>query len=157
MMEGMRPDLVAPVVAWLCHESCQDNGSVIEAAAGWAGKRESQRVIISSRQFKKNYRFLVRWQRARGCVLRDSADDPIVPEAVRDNWDKITDFTDALYPKANEASLLLGKVLQDLWEKDEARKNAGSSAPLSPIVCHSRNCPINRMIAFFSLNGRSKL
>ena len=72
-------------------------------------------------------------------------------------WDKITDFTDALYPKANEASLLLGKVLQDLWEKDEARKNAGSSAPLSPIVCHSRNCPINRMIAFFSLNGRSKL
>ena len=140
-MEGMRPDLVAPVVAWLCHESCQDNGSVIEAAAGWAGKRESQRVIISSRQLKKNYRFLVRWQRARGCVLRDSADDPIVPEAVRDNWDKITDFTDALYPKANEASLLLGKVLQDLWEKDEARKNAGSSAPLSPIVCHSRNCP----------------
>jgi len=113
MMEGMRPDLVAPVVAWLCHESCQDNGSVIEAAAGWAGK--------------------LRWQRTRGCVLRDSADDPIVPEAVRDNWDKITDFTDALYPKANEASLLLGKVLQDLWEKDEARKNAGSSAPLSPI------------------------
>lgn len=38
MMEGMRPDLVAPVVLWLCHESCEDNGSVIEAAAGWVGK-----------------------------------------------------------------------------------------------------------------------
>ena len=38
MMEGMRPDLVAPVVLWLCHESCQDNGSIIETAAGWVGK-----------------------------------------------------------------------------------------------------------------------
>ena len=36
----MRPSLVAPVVAWLCHEDCQDNGSVIEAAGGWAGKCE---------------------------------------------------------------------------------------------------------------------
>lgn len=40
MMEGMRPDLVAPVVLWLCHETCEDNGSVIEAAAGWVGKCE---------------------------------------------------------------------------------------------------------------------
>ena len=36
----MRPSLVAPVVAWLCHEDCRDNGSVIEAAGGWAGKCE---------------------------------------------------------------------------------------------------------------------
>jgi 3-hydroxyacyl-CoA dehydrogenase/3a,7a,12a-trihydroxy-5b-cholest-24-enoyl-CoA hydratase len=40
MMEGMRPDLVAPVVLWLCHDSCTDTGSVIEAAAGWVGKCE---------------------------------------------------------------------------------------------------------------------
>lgn len=39
-MEGMRPDLVAPVVLWLCHDSCTDTGSVIEAAAGWVGKCE---------------------------------------------------------------------------------------------------------------------
>ena len=36
----MQPSLVAPVVAWLCHEDCRDNGSVIEAAGGWAGKCE---------------------------------------------------------------------------------------------------------------------
>ena len=36
----MRPSLVAPVVAWLCHEECEDNGSIIEAAGGWAGKCE---------------------------------------------------------------------------------------------------------------------
>ena len=38
----MQPSLVAPVVAWLCHEDCQDNGSVIEAAGGWAGKCECE-------------------------------------------------------------------------------------------------------------------
>ena len=38
----MRPSLVAPVVAWLCHEDCPDNGSVIEAAGGWAGKCECE-------------------------------------------------------------------------------------------------------------------
>ena len=36
----MRPSLVAPVVAWLCHEECEDSGSIIEAAGGWAGKCE---------------------------------------------------------------------------------------------------------------------
>lgn len=34
----LRPELIAPVVAWLCHESCEDNGSIIESAVGWAGK-----------------------------------------------------------------------------------------------------------------------
>lgn len=36
--EQLKPELIAPVVTWLCHEDCQENGSVIEAAIGWAGK-----------------------------------------------------------------------------------------------------------------------
>ncbi len=38
MADVMQPSLVAPVVAWLCHEDCEDNGSVIEIAGGWAAK-----------------------------------------------------------------------------------------------------------------------
>ncbi len=38
MMEMLQPDLIAPIVAWLCHEDCKDNGAIIEAAGGWAGK-----------------------------------------------------------------------------------------------------------------------
>jgi len=38
LLESLKPELIAPVVAWLCHESCEDNGSLIEAAGGWAGK-----------------------------------------------------------------------------------------------------------------------
>lgn len=32
------PKLIAPVVAYLCHESNTDNGAIIESAAGWATK-----------------------------------------------------------------------------------------------------------------------
>ena len=95
--------------------------------------------------------------------MRQSADDSITPEAVRDNWAEITDFTDPLYPKGSvsifdvifnefefdskcqhstlfqEASMLLGKVLQDLWAKDEANKSTNPNA--SPVVYfnHSHN------------------
>ncbi|CAB0010484.1 unnamed protein product [Nesidiocoris tenuis] len=38
LYKELKPELIAPVVVWLCHESCQENGSVIESAAGWASK-----------------------------------------------------------------------------------------------------------------------
>jgi len=38
----MKPELIAPIVFWLCHEDCNENGSIIEAALGWAGKCEYQ-------------------------------------------------------------------------------------------------------------------
>lgn len=112
MMEGMRPDLVAPVVVWLCHESCEENGAVIEAAAGWAGR--------------------LRWERTRGMTLRQSANESVHAETVRDNWAQICDFTDSLHPKGQEASLLLGTVLQELWDKDAARAAAGDAATATP-------------------------
>jgi len=34
--EQLKPELIAPVVAWMCHEDCFDNGQIIEAAAGYA-------------------------------------------------------------------------------------------------------------------------
>lgn len=33
VLEGLKPELIAPVVLWLCHEGCTDNGSVVDAAA----------------------------------------------------------------------------------------------------------------------------
>ena len=38
LLETLKPELIAPVVCWLCHEDCEDNGAIIEAAGGWAGK-----------------------------------------------------------------------------------------------------------------------
>lgn len=39
------PKLIAPVVAYLCHESCEDNGAVIESAAGWASKVRMKQIF----------------------------------------------------------------------------------------------------------------
>lgn len=36
--EQLKPEFIAPIVAWLCHEDCEENGSIIESAVGWAGK-----------------------------------------------------------------------------------------------------------------------
>ena len=40
LFDMLKPDLIAPVVAWMCHQDCQDNGAVIETAGGWAAKCE---------------------------------------------------------------------------------------------------------------------
>ena len=34
MFEKLNPRTVAPVVAWLCHPDCDENGGVFEAAGG---------------------------------------------------------------------------------------------------------------------------
>ena len=47
-MEMLHPDLIAPIVAWMCHEDCKDNGAIIEAAGGWAGKCETFKLILQS-------------------------------------------------------------------------------------------------------------
>ncbi|XP_018054878.1 PREDICTED: peroxisomal multifunctional enzyme type 2-like isoform X3 [Atta colombica] len=73
--EQLKPELIAPVVFWLCHEDCTENGSMIETALGWAGKCH----II----------------RSAGCVLRQNLSVDVTPETVRENWLKITDMTSA--------------------------------------------------------------
>ncbi|XP_032676560.1 peroxisomal multifunctional enzyme type 2 [Odontomachus brunneus] len=71
----LKPELIAPVVFWLCHEKCAENGSIIESALGWAGKCH---LIRSS-----------------GCVLRQNLSSDVSPEVVQENWSKITDMSSA--------------------------------------------------------------
>uniref|UniRef100_A0A671UTW4 Hydroxysteroid (17-beta) dehydrogenase 4 n=1 Tax=Sparus aurata TaxID=8175 RepID=A0A671UTW4_SPAAU len=74
IVESLKPEYVAPLVLWLCHEQCQENGGLFEVGAGWIGK--------------------LRWERSQGRTVRQK-NQPMTPEAVRDQWDKICDFTDA--------------------------------------------------------------
>lgn len=71
----LKPELIAPVVGYLCHESCSENGSVFDAAAGWAG----QTFILKS----------------KGGLLRTKIGDSVTIENVRDNWAAVTDMTHA--------------------------------------------------------------
>lgn len=51
-----------------------------------------------------------RWERTRGMTLRESTNDPILPEAVRDNWEQICDFNNSLHPKGNEVKFSFVEV-----------------------------------------------
>ncbi|KAM8885451.1 peroxisomal multifunctional enzyme type 2 isoform 1-T1 [Spinachia spinachia] len=85
LVASLKPEYIAPMVLWLCHEQCQENGALFEAGAGWIGK--------------------LRWERSQGSIVRQK-NQPMTPEAVRDQWDRICDFTDATKPKTVQESLL---------------------------------------------------
>lgn len=81
----LKPVLIAPVVAYLCHEDTQENGSYIESAAGWATK--------------------VHFVRGRGALLRTAITEGVTPEFVKSKWEAITDMTGATHFTSNaEAS-----------------------------------------------------
>jgi 3-hydroxyacyl-CoA dehydrogenase/3a,7a,12a-trihydroxy-5b-cholest-24-enoyl-CoA hydratase len=50
MVEALKPDYVAPLVLYLCHEATQENGGLFEVGAGWMAK--------------------LRWQRTKGAYAR---------------------------------------------------------------------------------------
>lgn len=40
VFEELKPELVAPVVAWLCHEDCHDTSGLYVTGGGWVSKCE---------------------------------------------------------------------------------------------------------------------
>lgn len=44
----LKPEFVAPFMAFLCHESCKSNGEIFEVGSGWIAKvRPEQRTLIT--------------------------------------------------------------------------------------------------------------
>lgn len=90
----------------MCHESNNDNGAVIESAAGWATK--------------------IQTVRGKGAVLRTSIDGEVTPEYVRDVWDKVTDMSQSAHTAAiGDASVQLMAVLENL--RDSPLTNGNSN------------------------------
>lgn len=89
VFQSLKPEAVAPLVAWLCHEDCEDTGELFEVGAGWVAK--------------------LRWQRTQGSFMGPQ----ISPERIRQDWDKINDFTNATIPtSASESISLLVEQMQ---------------------------------------------
>lgn len=70
MLEKLSPEAIVPMILFLCHESSDANGEVIEAGGGWFAK--------------------VRIERAKGAFI----DGAFTPEDVQANWGQITDFSE---------------------------------------------------------------
>ncbi|KAJ3415362.1 hypothetical protein HDV05_005099 [Chytridiales sp. JEL 0842] len=76
MLAALKPEFVVPVVAYLCHESTEENGGLFEVGAGFVSK--------------------LRFERSKGAVFK--ADNTFGPGAVAAKFNQIVDFTDADYP-----------------------------------------------------------
>jgi NAD(P)-dependent dehydrogenase (short-subunit alcohol dehydrogenase family) len=70
-MDAFRPELVAPAMAYLAHESCRLNGEVLVAGAG-----QVMRLAVVESQ--------------------GITDDDLTPEAVAESFDRILDLTDPM-------------------------------------------------------------
>jgi NAD(P)-dependent dehydrogenase (short-subunit alcohol dehydrogenase family) len=77
MLDALKPEYVAPVVAYLCHESCEDSGGLFELGAGWVAK--------------------LRWSRAKGAMMPPG---DVSPEAVAKMWPKVGDFSEQEFPES---------------------------------------------------------
>jgi hypothetical protein len=85
-LEMLKAEYVVPLVGFLAHESCEENGSIFEVAAGFCSK--------------------LRWQRSQGAFF----DLPFTAEEVylfyikvRDKWSEICDFNrNNDYPKGSD-------------------------------------------------------
>src|SRR5262249_32469132 len=76
LIESLKPEYVTPLVAWLCHEDCQESGGLFEVGGGFFGK--------------------LRWERAKGKTFRVGR--AITPETVKSAWGPITSFEEAEHP-----------------------------------------------------------
>ncbi|RXN28617.1 peroxisomal multifunctional enzyme type 2 [Labeo rohita] len=122
LVQSLKAEYVAPLVLWLCHEACQENGGLFEVGAGWIGK--------------------LRWERSLGRTVRQK-NKSMTPEAVRDTWNEICDFTDATKPASIQESLhTLVEVLSRVEDERGIRANpTGASAGTNPSAAVGQTLP----------------
>ena len=95
VVAALKPDFVAPFVAWLSSEQCDENGGLYEVGAGFIAKQ--------------------RWQQSQG-VQFDV--DTITPEQIRDKWGQVNQYeTGASNPSSNQD--LMATVMSNLEAKQE--------------------------------------
>jgi 3-hydroxyacyl-CoA dehydrogenase/3a,7a,12a-trihydroxy-5b-cholest-24-enoyl-CoA hydratase len=77
LIEALKPEAVSPIVAWLCHEDCEETSAVYEVGGGYHGR--------------------VRLERSLGKTFRLGR--VITPEDIKNNMDRINDWTGATHPR----------------------------------------------------------
>ena len=97
MLDRLKPDYIAPLTLYLCHEDCEETGSTIEVGGGWAAK--------------------IRRESAAGAIYAHKGAYPSV-EDVAANFDKICDFSEGAeaIESIQEATMRIMTALMDMPE-----------------------------------------
>jgi len=88
--DALKPEYVSPLVAWLAHESCEENGGLFEVGGGLFAK--------------------LRWERTEGKIFK--LGKPMQPEQIERAWGQITDFSRSTHPTDITSSMqpILGNL-----------------------------------------------
>jgi (3R)-3-hydroxyacyl-CoA dehydrogenase / 3a,7a,12a-trihydroxy-5b-cholest-24-enoyl-CoA hydratase / enoyl-CoA hydratase 2 len=104
--DALKPEYVSALVAYLAHESCEENGGLFEVGGGLMAK--------------------LRWERTEGKLFK--LGKALTPEQVQKAWPVITDFAKATHPTDITSSMqpILGNLQSkslggnDLIDVDQA-------------------------------------
>ncbi|XP_045501947.1 peroxisomal multifunctional enzyme type 2 [Colias croceus] len=100
MFQAMKPELIAPVVAYMVHDSFEDSGIIIDSTLGFAHKAH-----------------LVR---SKGTPLRNNPSDPVTIESVKEKWTDVVNMSSAKrIDKITEVTMDLVQSLQDFEERSK--------------------------------------
>lgn len=87
---ALKPEYIAPLVLWLCHESCRDTKGVYEVSIAAIAVSASVspgaplflrfQHLLSARQAGAGWVGKLRWERSQGKILRTTFSD-VSPEA----------------------------------------------------------------------------
>ena len=103
LVEALKPEYIAPLVAYLCHEGTDVNGGLFEVGAGWVST--------------------LRWERTRGHLF--PIQKPPTPEQIASEWPHVIDYTDSTFPTSTQDSM--GTIMGAL-DKLKASTSATPSA-----------------------------
>lgn len=106
LLQALRPEFVAPLVLYLCHESSKENGGVFEVGGGWIAK--------------------VRQERSLGVY-----NPKLTPESVSQDFEKILDFTNSEHPLTVNDSV--GKVMS-LLSSNQTKEEPKQTTPNSDLA-----------------------
>jgi 3-hydroxyacyl-CoA dehydrogenase/3a,7a,12a-trihydroxy-5b-cholest-24-enoyl-CoA hydratase len=90
LLEALKPEYVSPLVAYLCHEGCEETGGLFEVGGGFVGK--------------------LRWERTQGKSFRLSR--RMTPEHVAGAWKEISDFRKSTHP--TDINSAMAAVMENL-------------------------------------------
>jgi NAD(P)-dependent dehydrogenase (short-subunit alcohol dehydrogenase family) len=132
LVDQLKPEFVAPMVAYLCHESSEVNGGLFELGAAYYAQ--------------------LRWQRTRGVAL--GTDKIPTPEDIRDNLSKIADFTDATNPTTGNESL--NDILSALQRKSSSSTGAPAASTPAKAAPSSTGGNAKTAPVYAALEGQVK-